>query len=78
MKIEEIVWEDHYTTDSWSDPKTEDFVSAILVNSIGYVLKETRAKVVLCSNMGSHGQVFGTITILKKTIKSRSTLREAT
>lgn len=76
MKIEEIVWEDHYTTDSWTDPKTEDFLTGVLVTSIGYVLKETRTKVVLVSNQGNHGQIFGTITILKKAIKERSVVRE--
>lgn len=76
MKIEEIVWEDHYSTDAWADPATEDFVSDMLVTSLGYVLKETRAKIVLVANQASNGHIFGTITILKKTIKNRTVVRE--
>jgi len=76
MKVEEIVWLDHYSTDAWADPSVEDFVSDIDVTSIGYVLKETKTKVVLCGNRASNGQIFGTITILKKTIKSRHIIKE--
>lgn len=76
LRVEEIEWEDHYSTDTWADPEETDFVGSIFVKSIGRVLKETKTKVVLVPSIASNGQVFGTITILKKTIKSRTIVRE--
>jgi hypothetical protein len=75
--IELIEWEDHYSTDAWTDADNKELLDTILVTSVGFKLKETRTKIVLAANAATNGQIFGTITILKKTIKSRTILREA-
>lgn len=77
LPIEEITWEDHYSTDDWLSPDDKELHSNIYVTSIGYLLKETKTKIVLVFNKATNGNIFGTTTILKKTVKSRVTIREA-
>ena len=77
LPIEEIVWEDHFSTDDWKDHKDEDIANTIFITSIGYLLKENRQRVVLVQNINNeNNQVSGTITILKRTIKKRTIVRE--
>jgi len=77
LPIEEVVWEDHFSTDSWLAHDAEEVLDTILVTSVGYRLKETRAKIVLIQHRTTNAQIGGTITILKKTVKSRTIIREA-
>jgi hypothetical protein len=75
--IELIEWEDHFSTDAWTESDNVDLLDTILVTSVGFRIKETKTKIVLAANAATNGQIFGTITILKKTVKSRTILREA-
>lgn len=77
LPVEEIEWEDHYSTDGWTHTEDEDLVSPVYVTSLGYRLKETKTKIVLIGNKATNGQIFGTITILKKTVRTRTVVREA-
>jgi hypothetical protein len=75
--IELIEWEDHFSTDAWTESDNVDLLDTILVTSVGFRIKETKTKIVLAANAATNGQIFGTITILKKTVKLRTILREA-
>jgi hypothetical protein len=78
LPVEEIIWEDHYSTDDWRKHDDEDVAGVVYVTSIGYRLKENRQRVVLVQNINTeNNQVSGTITILKRTIKKRTIVRDA-
>lgn len=76
--VEEIVWDDHYSTDDWQPHDNEDVARTISVTSIGYKIKENRRTVVLAQNVNNENKhISGTITIIKKNIKKRTIIREA-
>lgn len=77
LPIEEIVWEDHFSTDDWKSHDDGEIAGTMFVSSIGYRLKENRQRIVLVQNVSDSDQVSGTITVLKKTIKKRTVIREA-
>ena len=80
LPIEEIVWEDHFSSTDWVDKDSvvHDTVDAhYFITSIGYRLKETKARVTLIQNYSQlNGQVSNTMTILKKNIKSRTLIKD--
>lgn len=76
LPLEEVVWEDHYSTEDWTHVDDDELTQSIFVTSVGYVLKETKTKLVLVANKSDNAQIFGTITILKKTIKKRTRIRD--
>jgi hypothetical protein len=76
LPIEEIEWEDHYSSDDWRDHDGVDLEGAVFVKTIGYRLKETRTKIIVFQNFSTSDQISGTMTILKKTVKSRTVIRE--
>lgn len=77
LPVEEIVWEDHFSTDDWKSHDDKEVAETMFVTSVGYRLKENRQRIVLVQNLSDSDQISGTITILKKTIKSRTVIREA-
>lgn len=77
LAIQEVVWEDHFSVDDWTTPDSSDVDISINVTTIGYLLKETKTKIVLIQTHATNAMIAGTMTILKKTVKSRVTLREA-
>lgn len=77
LPIEEITWEDHFSQEAWQSAAEFDLNDELFVSTVGYRLKETKTKVVLLQNVATNGQVSCTMTILKKTIKSRKMIREA-
>lgn len=79
MPLEEVTWEDHFSTTDWTtkDDESLDLKHGIFVTTIGYRLKESKLKVVLVQNVATNGALSGTMTILKKTVKSRTVIREA-
>lgn len=76
LPIEEITWEDHYSSDDWRDLEGTDLDGAIYVKTIGYRLRETKTKIIVFQNVSTSEQISGTMTILKKTVKSRTVIRE--
>ena len=76
LPLLEVEWEDHYSTTDWVEAAAADVLDSVYVKSVGYLFKETKNKLVLVQNMSSSGQLAGTMTIMKKTIKTRTVLRE--
>lgn len=78
MPLEEVVWEDHFSTTDWTtkDDETLNLAHGLFVTTIGYRLKENKYKIVLVQNVVTNGTISGTMTILKKTVKSRTVIRE--
>ena len=78
LPLEEVTWEDHFSSTDWAtqDDMVKDD-SSIFVTTVGYKLKETKLKIVLIQNVADNGHVSGSMTILKKTVTKRTTLREA-
>jgi hypothetical protein len=77
LPLEEVVWEDHFSSTDWASQ--EDMIKddeSIYVTSVGYRLKETKHKIVLVQNVATNGHVSGTMTILKRTVSKRTLLRE--
>lgn len=77
LPVEEVVWEDHFSMDGWTHAEDKDLVGEIYITSVGYLLRETKTKIILIQNRGTNAQISGAMTILKKTVKSRTRLREA-
>lgn len=77
LPIEEIVWEDHFSSENWTKHDDEELLDSIFVTTIGYRLRETKAKVILIQNRTDNAMISGTMTIIKKTIAKRTILREA-
>lgn len=77
LPIEEITWEDHFSSENWTTHDDEEIEGSIFVTTIGYRLRETKTKVILIQNRATNGQIAGTMTIIKKTIKNRTIVREA-
>lgn len=78
LPIEEVTWEDHFSSTEWmtqDDMDKDD--GCIFVTTIGYRLKETKLKIILAQNVADNGHVAGLMTIIKKTVTKRTTLREA-
>lgn len=76
LPIEEVEWEDHYSTDRWTEHEDPELNGSIFVKTVGYKLKETKTKIILVQNSATNGQISGTMTIIKKTVKSRNIIRE--
>lgn len=76
LPIEEIEWEDHYSSENWTAQDDVDLQTSLYVKSVGYRLKETRTKIVLIQNCASNGMVSCSMTIIKKNVKSRTVIRE--
>lgn len=76
MVLEEIIWEDHFSSTDWTSQDEFAKDERIFVTSVGYRLKETRQRVTIIQNMTEGGMVSNTMTILKKNIQKRTVLRE--
>lgn len=76
LPIEEVVWEDHFSTTDWTSKADVMEDQSVFVTSVGYRLKETKTKIVLIQNCADNDIVSNTMTILKKTVKSRTVIRE--
>jgi hypothetical protein len=77
LPLVEITWEDHFSSDEWTTQDDVTLAGSVFVTTIGYLIKETRTKIVLAQNVSSAGNISGTMTILKKTVKTRTVIREA-
>jgi len=81
MKLVKIVWLDHcsYSTAQWRELDRISTLEPVKVNSLGYVVKETKDMIIIASHVyhddDDHGGQ-GEMCIIKKCIVSRVELTE--
>jgi hypothetical protein len=70
-----VEWEDHHSQDAWINEEEVE-VDALLVKSVGWLLKETDTAIILHSNYAAEScRPYSSImNILKRTIVRRETL----
>ena len=73
--LEWVVWRDHFTTGDWRDLNDADLIKPDLSDSIGWVLAEDDARLVLVQTVSrDHPSIRNTLTIEKSCIEGRRTL----
>jgi hypothetical protein len=69
-----VDWIDSWTHFGWTDPLGLDVPYEC--RSVGYLLGETDASLVLAASLGENGRVSGHITIPKACVKRRRRLKD--
>ena len=72
-----IEWLDHCSLDGghWQTVESAETLTPVIVQSIGWLLKETKETIVLVPHLSQgQGQVFGEVCILKRVIIKRKSL----
>lgn len=78
--LELIVWDDHstFTTCNWRPLKESKSLGAYRINTVGFVIKETKKRVVVAATISETESTLGELCILKGTIVSREKLGSIT
>lgn len=76
MKIVYVQWVDHCShTEPWTKIEESRRLEPVVVHSVGYVLHETKDRIILASSYNTEDQVSGDTLILKCCITKKTVLR---
>jgi hypothetical protein len=71
LKLVKVGWYDHcsFTENHWRTIEEYDDLSPFYIETVGWVIKETKKYIIVVSTLSESGKVLGDMCILKNTTK---------